>query len=80
MYNFLKRYVFDFPKYNIIDIMFQTPLRRRFLYYQPHIFHMFSMFRSGGYYIYPRGVDTAMAKDIRKFCDILFYSVKNARE
>ena len=71
------------PKYNIIHIMFQTALGRRFfvyLYHQPHIFHFASVLLAGSDDINSCGVYTAMAEDIGKLCYILFDAVKSAGE
>ena len=47
-----------------------------FLYNKPHIFHAAAVLRAGGNYINPRRVNAAVPQNIRKLCDVLFYTVK----
>ena len=51
-----------------------------YLHYQPHVFHFSAVLRAGGDDIDARGIDAAVAEDIRKLCDVLFQSVKRPRE
>ena len=51
-----------------------------YLHYQPHVFHFSAVLRAGGDDIDARGIDAAVAEDIRKLCDVLFQPVKRPRE
>ena len=51
-----------------------------FLYDQPHIFHMLSMFVAGSDNINAGGVDTTVTENIGKLGNILFNTVKSAGE
>ena len=48
----------------------------RFLYYQPHIFHLAFMFCTGSNDVDPSGIDVAVTEDICKLGNVLFNAVK----
>ena len=48
------------------------------LNYQVHVFHFFAMFRTGGNDINSSCVDTAVAENVGKLCNIFFNTVKCA--
>ena len=49
-----------------------------FLKNKPNIFHFFAVFRAGGNNINSCCVDTAVAENIRKLCNIFFNTIKCA--
>ena len=48
------------------------------LYQQMHTFHTSAVFRAGRDYVNSRGIYTAVSENIRKFCNVLFHTVKDS--
>ena len=51
-----------------------------FLYYQPHIFHVLTVFIASGDNINSCRVDAAVAENICELCNILFDTIESACE
>ena len=60
------------------DYVLTDVVRHRYLYYQPHIFHLAAVLGACGDNVNSCGIDTAMAEDIRQFCNIFLDTVKYA--
>ena len=76
--------IFACDIYNIMRIMLffsrNNGIFNGILYQQMHTFHISAVFRTGRNYVNPRGIYAAVTENIRKFCNVLFHTVKDPCE